>query len=227
VIATGMAGAWNVVVGSDRALGTGLAAVAIRVTDPGGSPVTGAQVTFGASRPSTGAIAPVPVAPHPDGNGNHLLEVALAEVASAADGWVFRVGVSVPGGPAGAAIFPGLPVVERGLAGLVTQEGESIVLAVRFEKGIAVGLNPVHVSLHAIGSGATFAVPIADATLHVEPFMPSMGHGSQGSVDPVATSSPGLYAGSLSFSMAGEWESRFTVLRGGLQVGTVTIRVVF
>jgi hypothetical protein len=41
--------------------------------------------------------------------------------------------------------------------------------------------------------------------------MPSMGHGSPGSVAPTLTATPGVYEGQLSFSMAGDWETTMTV----------------
>jgi hypothetical protein len=48
--------------------------------------------------------------------------------------------------------------------------------------------------------------------------MPSMGHGSPGSVDPAHTAL-GRYAGQLSFSMPGDWETTLTVSRGGAVLG--------
>jgi hypothetical protein len=54
--------------------------------------------------------------------------------------------------------------------------------------------------------------------MHLEPWMPSMGHGSPGSVDPAHTTL-GRYAGQLSFSMPGEWETTVTISRGATTVG--------
>ncbi len=73
-----------------------------------------------------------------------------------------------------------------------------------------VGLNPVVVTLHRM-DGAMIFTPVDDATFVLDPQMPSMGHGSPGSVNPTLTSTPGVYAGELSFSMAGEWETTITV----------------
>jgi hypothetical protein len=61
-------------------------------------------------------------------------------------------------------------------------------------------------------------VPVNDATLVLDPEMPSMGHGSPDSVDPTLTAS-GRYEGSLSFSMTGLWETTVTVSEAGVVLG--------
>ncbi len=89
------------------------------------------------------------------------------------------------------------------------------------------GGNPITVALHEFGSGTGDAQPLGDATLHAVPYMPSMGHGSTGTVDPVPTGTPGVYSGSLFFSMAGDWETTFAVARGGAEIGRVAVTVFF
>ena len=71
----------------------------------------------------------------------------------------------------------------------------------------------------------TFA-PVDDAAIALDPQMPSMGHGSPGSVSPTLTSL-GRYTGKLSFSMPGEWETKITLTRGGQPLGSVTLKTTF
>ncbi|MEY2668188.1 MAG: YtkA-like, partial [Pseudomonadota bacterium] len=85
----------------------------------------------------------------------------------------------------------------------------------------------ITVALHELAPGSALPVPIGDATLHAVPCMPSMGHGSTGTVDPVPTGTAGIYAGSLFFSMPGDWETTFTVTRGGSELGRVPVTVFF
>jgi hypothetical protein len=54
-----------------------------------------------------------------------------------------------------------------------------------------------------------------------------MGHGASGSVAPVPTATPGEYRGSLAFSMAGDWETTFTVSRAGAVLGRPVVTVYF
>jgi YtkA-like len=226
LVAEGRAGEWNVQVLSDRVLGTGLASLTVRLVSGTGLAVTDAAVTFAANRPATGMIAPVPAGPRPGEDGAYHVDVSLAEAASAADGWTFQVG-STRAGVSAAVALPGIAVLDRRLAGTFTQGDTTILLAVRFETGLRVGSNPVTVALHQVGPAAGSADPVVDASFHVEPYMPSMGHGSSGSVDPVPTATPGVYAGSLAFSMPGDWETSFAVTRGGVEVGRVAIAVAF
>ena len=227
LVASGRAGPWTVEIRSDRSLGTGIAAIAIHVGTASGAPAPDVTVAVEAGRPSTGMLAPVVSPPRPGIDGDHHGEVVLAEAAPADAGWSFTVGVTSPGQEPATVIFTGVPVVERRLAGTIRQAQATLVLGVRFEAGLKVGSNPVTVALHEIVPGASTASPVRDAAIHVEPFMPSMGHGSTGSVDPVVTGTPGVYAGALSFSMPGDWETTFTVSRGGSEAGRVVVAVYF
>jgi len=225
LVAGGRAGPWTVELRSDRPLGTGIASLAVHVTGEGGAVVADASLAFEAHRPATGLVAPVTNGPRIGADGAYHLDVSIAEAASVAAGWTFRVEVTRAGEQA-VATFAGLAVVDRRLAGTFTEGGTTSILAVRFETGLRVGSNPITVTLHEAWPGAA-AVPVADATFHVEPYMPSMGHGSTGSADPVPTGSPGTYAGSLFFSMPGDWETTITIVRAGSEVGRVIVAVAF
>lgn len=225
LVAGGRAGPFTVEVRSDRSLGTGIAALAVHVTGDGGAAVTDAALAFEAHRPATGLVAPVTNGPRVGADGAYHLDLSIAEAASAADGWTFRVEVSRAGEPA-VATFARLPASDRHLAGTFTTGDTTFILAVRFETGLRVGSNPITLTLHEARPGAA-AVPVEGVTVHVEPTMPSMGHGSTGSVDPLPAGSPGTYAGSLFFSMPGDWQTAVTLSRAGSEVGRVVVAVYF
>jgi YtkA-like len=225
-VAEGRAGPWTVQVQTDRTLGTGLVALSVRVAGADGIPVTDAVLAFEARRPASGLVAPVSNGPRPGTDGAYHLDLSLAEAASATDGWTFRIEVTRSGEVA-TGTFPGIAVVERDLAGKFAHGDRTIVLAVRFEAGLRIGSNPILVALHELAPVSGLPVPIGDATLHAVPYMPSMGHGSTGTVAPVPTATAGVYAGSLFFSMPGDWETTFTVTRAGSEIGRVAVTVVF
>ena len=227
LVASGRAGPWTVELRSDRTLGTGIAAIAIHVGEAAGTHAPDVSVAFEAWRPATGMLAPVVSPPRPGTDGDHHVEVVLAEASPAEAGWSFTISVTSPGEESATVTFPGVPVVERRLAGTIRQPWATLVLGVRFDAGLKVGSNPVTVALHEILPGVSGAAPVRDATIHVEPVMPSMGHGSTGSVDPVGTGTPGVHAGALFFSMPGDWETTFTVSRGGVEAGRVVVAVYF
>lgn len=227
LVAAGKAGAWNVEVAAERPIGTGLTPLVVRIRDGAGAAITDAVVTFDAFHPATGLPGPVPVAPACGSDAAYHLAVALAEAATSADGWTFQVAVARPGPPAASVSFTRLPVLDRGLSGSFAAGGSRYLLAVRFDTGLQAALNPVTVSLHEIRPGSSAAIPVRDASIHVEPFMPSMGHGSTGSIDPTPTTVDGVYAGALAFSMTGDWTTTFTVGRGGSEIGVVAIGVYF
>lgn len=226
LVAEGKAGAWTVQIQADRLLGTGLVPLSIRVTSAEGVAITDASLTLEARRPASGLVAPVSNGPRIADDGTYHADVSIAEAASAAEGWVFRIEVTRSGETASATL-PGVPVLERHLAGTFAGEGGTVVLAVRFASGLRTGTNPITVTLHQVVPGSGRTEPVVDATLHAVPYMPSMGHGSSGSVAPVPTGTPGVYVGSLFFSMAGDWETTFVVERGGAEIGRVAVTVVF
>jgi hypothetical protein len=90
---------------------------------------------------------------------------------------------------------------------------------------IQVGLNPIVFTLHQMQDMMTF-VSVDDATLALDPEMPSLGHGAPGSIAPTFTS-PGRYQGSLSFSMAGPWEITVTVSEAAAFLGAPVFTTTF
>jgi len=227
LVGSGQAGAYRVEVRSDRELGTGIAGLVIRVASPDGTLPADGSVSFAAAHPSSGIVAPVVSGPRADGDGVWRLDASFTRPAPVADGWSMTVDVRRPGQVDEAVTIVDVPVAERRLGGYFVAGDVRYLLAVRFAGGLRAGPNPVTVSLHAMPVAGGPALPVADAAIHVEPWMPSMGHGSTGSVDPAPGSTPGVYAGSLAFSMPGDWETPFTISRGGEEIGRVVVAVYF
>jgi len=81
------------------------------------------------------------------------------------------------------------------------------------------------VTLHQTQDMMLFA-PVDDATLVLDPEMPSMGHGAPGSVNPTLVSS-GRYSGQVAYSMAGTWQTTVTVSDAGQTLGTPKFTTTF
>ena len=67
-----------------------------------------------------------------------------------------------------------------------------------------VGLNDFEIGLYKKQTMMSFP-PVTNATVVIEPTMPSMGHGSSNNVNPVHTSN-GHYLGKVNFTMTGDWQ---------------------
>lgn len=223
-VATAQAGDFAVEILTDEALEVGMTPVYLKVTDASGATVGDAAVTF-APMMATATMshsAPVIAPPAFDG-GLYRCDVVFQMAGS----WSAKVRVVRGGAAPAEASFPALAVAETGRARAFAAGMSEYVLSLNFEAPPRVGLNPVIVTLHETQDmGMTFAA-VDDATLALDPQMPSMGHGSPGSVDP-APISLGRYRGQLSFSMPGTWETTVTVGRNGLPApATVKIQTTF
>ena len=71
-----------------------------------------------------------------------------------------------------------------------------------------VGLNDIEFILYDQKSLMQFH-PVSAASIEMEPDMPSMGHGSNNNVAPVASGTPGLFKGQANFTMSGRWRLTF------------------
>lgn len=72
-----------------------------------------------------------------------------------------------------------------------------------------VGENDLRVALHKFQTMMSFP-PVTDASISIEPWMPSMNHGSANNVNPTYNGN-GEYVGKVNFNMTGDWEVRFTI----------------
>jgi hypothetical protein len=233
-LATASAGNVTVELLTDTQLETGLTPIYLKVTTATGQVVTDAAVTFMPVMSMTGGTthgAPMMGPPTLGADGLYRCDVVFQMATSAMGSWSATVGVTPAGSSAVEASFPSLTVVDSGRARTfsstdpVTSAVTKYVASLAFEAAPRVGLNPVLLTLHRMQDMMTF-VPVDDATFVLDPQMPSMGHGSPGSVNPTLAS-PGLYAGQLSFSMAGAWVTTVTVSRGGVTVGAPTFATTF
>jgi hypothetical protein len=217
---------------TDR-LATGLTPVFLRLT-AAGAPITDATVTFLPMMAMSDGMkhsAPVLGAAGRDASGDYATSVVFQMPSSDMAAWSGKVTVSRPGQAALDAPFPALTVVDSGRAktfayadpagGMATK----YVASLNFDSAPKVGLNPAVVTLHVMKDMMTFE-EVADASLTLDPQMPSMGHGSPGTVQPAKTSL-GRYDAQVSFSMPGTWQTTLTVQRGGKTVGTVTFATTF
>ncbi|MDH5608970.1 MAG: FixH family protein [Cyclobacteriaceae bacterium] len=59
---------------------------------------------------------------------------------------------------------------------------------------------------------------VEDLTIAMQPWMPSMDHGSPNNVDPVHQAA-GHYLGKVNFTMTGEWQLRLSISESGLLIG--------
>jgi hypothetical protein len=75
-----------------------------------------------------------------------------------------------------------------------------------------VGLNDLVLALHRRESMMSFP-PATDLRVEIEPWMPSMDHGSPNNVHPVHDAL-GLYRGRVNFNMSGDWRIFVRVYRG-------------
>jgi hypothetical protein len=228
--ATTSAGGLTVELQSDRGLETGMTPIYLKVSS-GGQAVTDADVTFEPLMAMSGGTSHTcPVGkPEIGSDGLYHGYANFGMATSMMGAWSARVGVTRPGQARVEASFPVLVVTDSGRAKsfqdfdpdtLVTTK---YLASIRFPAGPAVGLNPTIVTLHRMAGMMSFPA-VADATIHMVPSMPSMGHGSTGNVDPVLVTS-GVYQGTLGFSMTGTWETRITFSRpasggGTRQIGT-------
>lgn len=233
-VATATAGNLSVELLTDTRLETGMTPIYVKVTTASGQVVSDAAVTFRPVMSMTGGTshgAPVIGAPAAGADGLYHCDVVFQMATSAMGSWSATVGVTPAGSAAVEASFPTLPVADSGRAKTfsytdpVTSAVTKYVASLNLEAAPRVGLNPVLLTLHRMQDMMTFA-PVDDATLVLDPQMPSMGHGSPGSVNPTLTSA-GVYAGQLSFSMAGDWVTTATVSRGGVAVGAPTFATTF
>lgn len=218
---------------SDAALSTGLTPIYVRLT-AGGAPVTDATVAFMpmmAMGTGTSHSAPVLGAATRDASGDYATAVVFQMASSDMDTWSGKVTLARPGQAPIDATFPTLTVTDAGRAKTFayappgSSMADKYVASLNFQGAPKVGLNPAVVTLHRMKDMTTFE-EVGDATLGLDPQMPSMGHGSPGTVQPTKTTL-GRYDAQVSFSMPGTWETTLTVARGGATIGTVTFATTF
>jgi hypothetical protein len=218
---------------TDSQLQTGLSPLYLKLTDSGGHSITDATLTVTPQMTMSGGMqhsAPVLGDPSVDSSGLYHVNVVFQMASSATDIWAVSVDIARAGAAAVHAQFNALTVVDSGRASAFayTPTGGTetdYVASFNLTSAAKVGLNPVVVTLHQTQDMMLFA-PVDDATLVLDPEMPSMGHGAPGSVNPTLSSS-GRYNGQVAFSMAGTWQTTVTVSEAGQTLGTPKFTITF
>lgn len=233
-VATAQAGDLKLELLTDFRLEVGMTPVYVKVTTADGSLVKDATVTMTPlmAMSTTTHSAPVIGTPSLSDDEYYGCAVVFSMPSNAMGTWSAKVTVQRPGAAAFDVTFPDLKVADTGRAKSftytdpTTSAATKYLLSLNFKAAPKVGLNPVVVTLHRMQDMMTF-VPVDDAVIALDPQMPSMGHGSPGSVNPTLTSI-GRYEGQLSFSMAGDWQTTLSVTRStGEALGAVTIATTF
>ena len=233
-LATASADTLTVELLTDTALETGLTPIYVKVTTSAGQAVTDATVTFVPLMSMSGGMkhsAPVLDQPAIGPDGLYHGSVVFQMASTAMDLWSATVTVTRPGTAPAEAAFEALNVADSGRAKVFSYTDPvsaaliKYVSSLNFVDSPQVGLNPIVFTLHQMQDTMTF-VSVDDATLALDPEMPSMGHGSPDSSSPTLTS-PGRYQGSLSFSMAGPWETTVTVSEAAVVLGAPVFTTTF
>ncbi len=233
-LGTAMAGDMTVELLTDNKLETGLTPIYIKVTGADGKAVTDASVTFvPLMTMSSGMKHSAPVIGNPTIDTDNLYHgyVVFQMASSDMDVWSATVGINDSDAETNDASFSNLSVSDSGRAQVFTYTDPTTSVATNYVSSLnftgspQIGLNPIVFTLHQMQDMMTF-LPIDDATLVLNPQMPSMGHGSPGSVNPTATTL-GRYEGQLSFSMAGTWVTTVTISQAGITLGTPTFTTTF
>jgi len=232
-LARGTSGGLAVELFGAKGAETGLFQVGLAITENGNT-VGEAAVEFVPVMAMTNGISHgAPVLGRATRGTSGLFETAAVfQMPSSAMGtWSAKAIVTLHGAAAVEVKLPTFPVAESGRAKTFQVTTGDAGMAKKFVASVnligapRVGLNPTIVTLHEMQDMTTFA-PVSDAALALDPQMPSMGHGSPGTVQPVAGAS-GRYDAQLSFSMAGEWVTTLTVRRGGMVIGAPTFTLSF
>ncbi|HVI92629.1 MAG TPA: FixH family protein [Anaeromyxobacter sp.] len=232
-IGTTTAGAFSVELLGDAALSTGLNSLSLRITE-GGTPVTDATVTVTPVMTMSGGMqhsCPIVGAPTLGSDGLYQVQAVFQMASGTMGTWAIHVGITRPGAAETTGTFADVAVSDSGRAKVFAYTDPSTSVATKYVASLSfkaapkVGLNPIEVTLHRMDGMMAFS-PVTDAAIALDPQMPSMGHGSPGSVDP-AHVSDGRYDGQLSFSMAGEWETTVTFSRAAVTLGAPVFATTF
>jgi hypothetical protein len=234
-VATAQAADLNVELLTDSRLEVGMTPVYVKVTTASGAVVKDATVTMTPLMAMSGGTmhsAPVVGSPAFSDDEYYGCAVVFSMPSGTMGSWSAKASVQRPGAAAVEATFSNLTVADTGRARSftftdpTTSATTKYLVSLNFKATPKVGLNPVIVTLHRMQDMMTF-VPVDDATIALDPQMPSMGHGSPGSVNPTLTSL-GRYEGQLSFSMAGNWQTTISLSKSTSEaLGSVTIAITF
>lgn len=136
--------------------------------------------------------------------------------------WNVQLNFAPPSGAPQKFEFADLPVVAQPLVKTVKgADGHTYVVAQRLAAKTKLGKNPLTISVHRASADDLTYAAVTDATVKLTTLMVSMGHGSNGNVNP-AHKKDGLYDGVASFSMPGDWRISFGISLNGATVGSAS-----
>jgi hypothetical protein len=148
------------------------------------------------------------IQPGEDPNADGLFEGAVIyTMAGTTDEWTLAVtihdhtkDVSVT------AEFP-VAVAASTAVKMLKIDGQGKTIITLMPRTWKVGMNDAEFMVHTTADGFVFT-PRTDLTPYLTPTMPSMGHGSNGNVDPTHKHD-GTYSGKVNLTMTGDWDLEF------------------
>lgn len=218
-VATGTDGELTVELQAKHGLLVGWNELRFVVTDGEGALVTGATLTQAPLMDMGDHMHACPYTqPVEDGDGVYVAELVPIMGSGMMGSWSNTVTVTL-GDATHTVVLEDLEVAESGLKKDLSVGDMPWIVTLTPMADPEVGTIPFVLTVHSMADMMTFP-PVDDLTLTVEPTMPSMGHGSNGNVDPVWVAN-GRYEGVMGFSMGGAWEVEIAVTRGEEALGSV------
>lgn len=206
-----------------KPLFTGMNTVFYRFQNPEGVLMQGAvqhQATMAMTPPHACPANPLPAEADSDALFEGLLIPQMPSENQ--QNWKVQLDFTPLGGSALKFEFPDLEVATQPLVKTVKgADGKTYVVALRLAAKAKLGKNPLTISVHRASEDELTYTAVTDATVKLTTLMVSMGHGSNGNVNPVHKKD-GLYDGTASFSMPGDWRITFAVTLSGAAIGSAS-----
>lgn len=204
-------------------LAVGQSRVFYRVTRDG-QPVTKAQLAQKPVMHMTSMKHGCPVQdPASEADADGLFEglIVFTMASMGEEAWSLALDVTVDGASAPVTVdFGQVTVADSLMKKVVTRGTEKVIVTFGYPSTPKVGANEVVVTAHkAMDMAKMRFATVDDLVFTVTPEMPSMGHGSNGNVNPVR-GDDGLYRGTVVFSMPGDWVVHLGVRGGDTDLGT-------
>ena len=106
-----------------------------------------------------------------------------------------------------------VPVVESKPLSRLINLGDTLLIAMVKPVSPKTGINDAELLVYQKNTDNTFDYA-SEYTFEMDPFMPSMNHGSPNNVNPVYTTN-GRYNGKVNFTMSGLWQLKITLRKNG------------
>ena len=203
---------------ADADLSVGYNSVFVKVTD-NGSAVTNAMVMLHPMMDMGMMTHSTPVEqPEAQANSKGMFEGAIIfMMAGTPDQWTVEV------------MYNGntysIPVnVLANSSVKVLKDGMKRTVVTLVTKEWRVGMNDIKFMVHKSMDGHVFTT-VDNATLSMTPSMPSMGHGSNGNVDPVSMGD-GWYEGDVNLTMTGDWDIELKHVENDADMFTVNFQII-